>query len=80
MFYSKFLNNHSTLLSALNKLLCKDQPWCWTIVHDKAFQTAKKLLFDSPTLVHYDDSKPLYISCDASAYGCCGVLFPPHEW
>ena len=75
MFYSKFLNNHSTVFSALNKLLCKDQPWCWTNVHDKAFQNAKKLLVDSPTLVHYDDSKPLYISCDASAYGCGGVLF-----
>ena len=75
MFYSKFLNNHSTVFSALNKLLCKDQPWCWTNVHDKAFQNAKKLLVDSPTLVHYDDSKPLYISRDASAYECGGVLF-----
>ena len=75
MCYNKFLNNHSTVLSALNKLLCKDQPWCWTNVHDKAFQNAKKLLIDSPILVHYDNSKLLYRSCDASAYGCGGVLF-----
>ena len=63
------------MLSALNKLLYKDQSWRWTNVHDKAFQNAKKLLFDSPPLVHYDDSKPLCISGDASAYGCGGVLF-----
>ena len=27
MFYSKFLENHSTVLAPLNKLLCKDVPW-----------------------------------------------------
>ena len=75
MFYNKFLTNHSTVLSALNKLLCKDQQWCWTNVHDKAFQNAKKLLIDSSTLVHYDDSKPLCISCHASAYGRSGGQF-----
>ena len=71
MLYNKFLNNHFTVLSALIKLLCKDQP----NVHGNAFQNAKTLLIDSPTLVHDDDSKPLYMTCDASAYGCVGVLF-----
>ena len=75
MFYNKFINNHSTLLSVLNKLVYKEQTCGWTNIHDKAFQNAKKLLIDSPTLVHYDDGKPLYMSCDASAYGCVGVLF-----
>ena len=37
MFYNKFFNNNSTVLSALNKLLCKDQLCCGTNVHDKAF-------------------------------------------
>ena len=75
MFYNKFHNNHSTMLSARNKLLCNDQSWCWTNVHNNAYQSAKKLLIDSPTLVHYDDSKPLYMSCESSSYGCVGVLF-----
>jgi len=75
MFYSKFLANHSNVLAPLNKLLCKDEPWCWTQIHDEAFSDAKKLLIDSQTLVHYDDTLPLYMSCDASAYGCGGVLF-----
>ena len=40
-----------------------------TAYHNKIFQLKK-------TLVHYDDSKPLYMSCDASsAYGCGRVLF-----
>ena len=75
MFYSKFLENHSTVLAPLNKLLCKDVPWNWTENHETAFLAAKEMLVKSPTLVHYDDNLPLYTSCDASAYGCGGVLF-----
>ena len=75
MFYSKSLENHSTVLAPLNKLLCKDVAWNWTENHDTAFLAAKEMLIKSPTLVHYDDNLPLYMSCDASAYGCGGVLF-----
>ena len=75
MFYSKFMENHSTVLAPLNKLLCKDVPWNWTENHETAFLVAKEMLVKSPTLVHYDDNLPLYMSCDASAYGCGGVLF-----
>ena len=75
MFYSKFLENHSTVLAPLNKLLCEDVPWNWTENHDTAFLAAKEMLVKSPTLVHYDDNLPLYMSCDAFAYGCGGVLF-----
>ena len=75
MFYSKFLENHSTVLAPLNTLLCKDVPWNWTENHDTAFLAAKEMLVKSPTLVHYDDNLSLYMSCDASAYGCGGVLF-----
>ena len=40
MFYSKFLENHSTVLAPLNKLLCKDVPWNWAENHDTAFLAA----------------------------------------
>ena len=69
MFYSRFLQNHSTVLYPLNKLLRKGVSWKWTSVEDKAFDNAKKLLLDSPTMVHFDDNLPVYLSCDASSYG-----------
>ena len=75
MFCSKFLENHSTVLAPLNKLLCKDVTWNWTENHDTAFLATKGMLVKSPTLVHYDNILPLYMSCDGSAYGCGGVLF-----
>lgn len=74
MFYSKFLPHHSSVLAPLNKLLGNDVPWKWGKTEEKAFLDAKKLLLDSPTLVHYDDSLPLFLSCDASYYGAGAVL------
>ncbi len=74
MFYSRFLNNHSTILAPLNKLLRKNATFIWTKVENNAFISAKKLLLESNTLVHYNESLPLYLACDASSYGIGIVL------
>ena len=41
---------------------------------EKAFKDAKLLLRNSQTLMHYDDSLPLYLTCDVSSFGCGCVL------
>ena len=74
MFYSRFLKNHSTDLAPLNNLLKKDIQWRWTKTEEEAFVKAKELLLNSQTLVHYDDSLPLHLACDASSYGAEAVL------
>ena len=74
MFYSRFLKNHSTILAPLNKLLQKNVVFVWTKVENDAFIQAKKLLIDSHTLVHYNDSLPITLACDNSAYGRGCVL------
>lgn len=74
MFYSRFLNNHSTVLAPLNRLLQKDVDYVWTKTEQDAFVCAKNLLVNSKTLVHYDDSLPIYLACDASSYGVGVVL------
>ena len=74
MFYSRFLKNHSTILAPLNKLLQKNVVFLWTKVENDAFIQAKKLLIDSHTLGHYNDSLPITLACDASAYGIGCVL------
>ena len=74
MFYSRFMPHHSTVLAPLNNLFKKNVPWKWTKSEDATFTAAKNLLLNSRTLVHYNESLPLVLSCDASSYGAGAVL------
>ena len=73
-YYGKFLANSSTVLAPLYKLLKKAEPWKWGKDQEAAFQEIKNALKSSKLLVHFDASKPLVLSCDASSYGVGAVL------
>ena len=67
--------HHSTPLEPLLNLLKKDALWKWSKVEEDSFVAAKELILNSQLLVHYDDTLPLYLSCDASCYVVAAVLF-----
>ena len=73
-YYHRFLPNVSTVLEPLHELLRKGTPWKWGKRQSQAFEAAKKCLQSEQLLVHFDDQKPLYLSCDASPYGVGAVL------
>ena len=73
-YYSCFLPNLSTKLAPLYQLLQKDTKWTWGRKQNEAFKAAKSALQDDSLLVHYDESKPLVLACDASQYGLGAVL------
>lgn len=69
-YYNRFLQNLSTKLAPLYRLLQKYTPWTWGSNEDKAFEAAKRALQDNSLLVHYDETKPLVLAC----YGLRAVL------
>ena len=44
------------------------------VVEEDTFVAAKQPILNSQTLVHYDHTLPLFLSCDASSYGAGAVL------
>ena len=73
-YYGRFLPNLSSTLAPLYQLLNKNTHWHWSNKERQAFQASKKLLTVAPVLVHFDPSKDVILSCDASAYGIGAVL------
>ena len=78
-YYSRFLPNLSKVLFPLYRLLKKNTPWRWSDMEEKTFQQSKELLTSAELLVHFDPSKKLVLSCDASDYGIGAVLAHQYE-
>ena len=73
-YYHKFLPSLSSKLTPLYSLLTKNTPWKWGVAQNEAFNLARDALQADSLLVHFDESKPLILSCDASQYGLGAVL------
>ncbi|KAK6169531.1 hypothetical protein SNE40_020570 [Patella caerulea] len=73
-YYHKFMDNLSSVLAPLYKLLRNEEPWHWGKDQQNAFDRSKELLQSSSVLVHYNPDLPLILSCDASPYGVGAVL------
>jgi hypothetical protein len=73
-YYAKFIPNMSSELKDLYSLLGKNVPFKWGKKENDAFTRSKHLLQSTSILIHYDPSKELVLSCDASPYGLGAVL------
>ena len=73
-YYGKFLPNLANVLAPLYQLLQKDLKWNWGDQEQQSFNKSKEMLTSTALLVHYDPTKPLVFSCDASQYGIGAVL------
>ena len=61
-------------MTPLYNLLRKDVRWNWGNQEQQSFDYSKEMLTSTALLVHYDPTKPLILSCDASQYGVGAVL------
>jgi hypothetical protein len=73
-YYHSFIPNLSAKLSCFYDLLHKDAQWNWTKECSDTFRRSKSWVLNSSLLVHYDVTKPLVLTCDASPRGVGAVL------
>ena len=72
-FYSKFLQNLSTVVEPLSLLTRKNIPWKWEAEEGAAFKRVNDLLCTDTVLTHFDQSLPVGVSCYASNVGIGAV-------
>lgn len=73
-YYGRFVPQQSTVLAPLYRLLKDQVTWRWNKAEQDSFNKCKELLTSDKVLVHYDQSLPLTLACDASAYGIGAVI------
>lgn len=73
-YYSKFVQNVSTILAPLYNLLKANVKFRWTTDCSEAFEKIKEQLAGSDVLVHYSPQLPLILTTDASTVGVGAVL------
>ena len=73
-YLARYLYHLTDDLQPLQNLLKKDVQWTWASSQEKAFQTVKEKITNSPTLAFYKQDDSLTLINDASEYGLGSVL------
>ena len=68
-YVSKHIPDLRTARAPLDSLLKADVKFEWKAQHESAFQKCKKMAGNSALLAHFDVSKPIVLTTDASPYG-----------
>uniref|UniRef100_A0ABD2WIC4 RNA-directed DNA polymerase n=1 Tax=Trichogramma kaykai TaxID=54128 RepID=A0ABD2WIC4_9HYME len=73
-FYSKFAQNHASLLFSLLKLVRKSVKWGWGDSENKQFEKIKALFAQEVSLAYPDPTKPYYLQTDTSNFALGATL------
>ena len=67
-YYRDMWPHWSETLAPLSELTSKEAKWDWTDVHEKSFQTMKKIVSRETLLAYPNFNEPFEVHMDASAY------------
>jgi hypothetical protein len=73
-FYRKFIPNFSNVVAPLTLLTRKEQPWLWTSLQQRAFDSLKTTFSSAPVLSIPDTTRPFSIMTDASLLAAGAIL------
>ena len=78
-YVSKFIPHLANRTIAIRGLIEKKSEWSWKPEHEAEFKDIQSALTSSQILKHYDLSKEVKVSTDASNKGLGAVLYQKHE-
>ena len=73
-FYRKFILDFSNIVTPLNLLTHKGEPWIWTQLQQRAFERLKHIFSSAPVLRIPDMTRPFTIMTNASLLAAGAVL------
>ena len=73
-FYRRFIKSFSEIARPLHDLTKVGQQWTWGDKEQYAFDTLKRMVCESPVLIHADPDKKFQMETDASSYAYGAVL------
>ena len=73
-FYHKFIPNYSNIVTPIVLLTCKDHPWSWTNLQQKAFDSLCSIFSSAPIFCILDVSCPFSLMTNASLLAAGAVL------
>ena len=73
-FYRRFIKSFSEIARPLHDLTKVNQRWTWAEKEQHAFETLKRMVCESPVLIHADPEKKFQMETDASSYAYGAVL------
>ena len=73
-FYRCFIKSFSEIAQPLHDLTKVGQQWQWTDTKQHAFDTLKRMVCESPVLIHADPEKRFQMETDASSYAYGAIL------
>ena len=81
-YVSKFIPHLANRTIAIRSLIEKKSEWSWKPEHEAEFKDIQSALTSSQILKHYDLSKEVKVSTDASNKGLGAVLYQKHgeDW
>src|SRR4051794_25451824 len=73
-YYRRFIDGYAKQITALNRLLRKDQEYIWTEDYDQAMKFLQDKMSNAPILIPADPTKPFEVTADASDFAVGTVL------
>ena len=78
-YYRKHIKDFAKIAHPLTELTKGDNKINWLEIHEKSYNTLKKHLTSQPLLKHFDDSKKVFLTTDASLTGLGAYLEQPDD-